>query len=182
MLCDPRRRGQAPRLGISIGGMWLRRAFFLWLFPAALVLPVWLLIGWIAFGASGWALLPLLFIAMPGLLISETILALLVRARGSVRADRAVSWWDVLGFGVWHALVIASGFFPPWYGLVLLGALIAAAGVLWLSMWQLWRETTGGMRSVLRAADGTAYIPPPRRRVQPEDAEVIVITEGTRRD
>ena len=41
----------------SIEAMWLRRAFYQWLLPAALVLPLWLLIGWIAFSASGWALL-----------------------------------------------------------------------------------------------------------------------------
>ena len=31
----------------SIEGMWLRQAFFRWLIPAAFLLPLWLLIGWI---------------------------------------------------------------------------------------------------------------------------------------
>ena len=30
--------------------MWLRQAFFRWLIPAAFLLPLWLLIGWIVFG------------------------------------------------------------------------------------------------------------------------------------
>ena len=37
--------------------MWLRRAFFRWLIPAAFVLPLWLFVGWIVFGANPWALL-----------------------------------------------------------------------------------------------------------------------------
>jgi hypothetical protein len=158
--------------------MWLRRAFFLWMFPAAIVLPVWLLVGWIAFDASGWALVPLLFIAMPGVFVAELILAFLVRARASVRDDRAVSWRDVLGFGVWHALIVASGFYPSWYGAILFGALLAAVGVFWLTISQLWREAASGVRTVMHAADGTAYIPPvSRMRAQPTDAEVIVIAE-----
>ncbi len=37
--------------------MWLRRAFFGWLIPAAFVLPLWLLVGWGVFDAGGWGLL-----------------------------------------------------------------------------------------------------------------------------
>src|SRR3546814_16152737 len=86
-----------------------RRAFFWWLFPAAVVLPAWLLAGWIAFDAGGWALLWVLFLAIPSVFFGQIVLALLVRARTSVRASRAVSGWDVLGFGVWPVLVIAPG-------------------------------------------------------------------------
>ena len=46
--------------------MWLRRAFFGWLIPAAFVLPLWLLIGWAVFNAGGWAFLWVLFLAIPG--------------------------------------------------------------------------------------------------------------------
>jgi hypothetical protein len=162
--------------------MWLRRAFFWWMFPAAVVLPLWILVGWIAFNASGWALLWVLFLAIPSVFVGQLVLALLVRARGTVRADRAVSWWDVLGFGVWHLLVVATGVFSPvWFAPALIGAVVVAVALFWLTLWQLWRETAGSVRSVLRTAEGTAYLPPERPRQQAaDDAEVIVITERTR--
>ena len=79
--------------------------------PAAFVLPLWLFVGWIAFDAGAWALLWVLLVAIPSVLIGQLVLTLLVRARPTARAARAVSWWDVAGFAVWHALTFALGFF-----------------------------------------------------------------------
>ena len=45
--------------------MWLRRAFFHWLIPAAFVLPVWLLVGWGVFQGGAGSFLWVLFIAAP---------------------------------------------------------------------------------------------------------------------
>src|SRR5690349_9998248 len=53
----------------TIGAMWLRRAFYGWLFPAAFLLPLWLLIGWAVFNAGGWAFLWVLFLAIPAVFI-----------------------------------------------------------------------------------------------------------------
>jgi hypothetical protein len=158
--------------------MWLRRAFFWWMFPAAVVLPLWLLVGWIAFDASGWALL-WVFVSMPAVFVAQLVLALLVRARASVRAERAVSWWDVLGFGVWHLLVVATGLFSSsWFAAALVGALAGAVAVFWLSVWQLLGELRERAGVVLRTSGGTAYLPPERpRRTVPDDADVIVISE-----
>ena len=104
--------------------MWLRRAFYGWLIPAAFLLPLWLLIGWGVFNAGGWAFLWVLFLAIPGVFLWQLLLTLLVRARGTVRLHRAVSWWDVLGFAVWHLLVISLGFFDPaWWAAVLVVAI-----------------------------------------------------------
>jgi hypothetical protein len=72
--------------GRTIRGMWLRRAFFGWLIPAAFLLPLWLLIGWAVFNAGGWAFLWVLFLAIPGVFLWQLLLTLLVRARGTVRA------------------------------------------------------------------------------------------------
>ena len=121
--------------------MWLRRGFFAWLLPAAFVLPVWLLVGWGVFDASGWAFLWVLFLAIPSVFVGQLILTLLVRARGTVRAERAVSWWDVGGFAVWHLLIVSLGFFDParWAPVMVL-TLFVAAGLFWLQLWQLWRE------------------------------------------
>jgi hypothetical protein len=129
--------------------MWLRQAFFRWLFPAAFVLPLWLLIGWAVFN-GGWAFLFLL-IAIPSVFVGQLILAFLVRARPSVRVTRAVSWWDVAGFGLWHVLTIVVGCFPAsGFGPALVGAIIVAIALFWSSLWQLWSEAkgSGGIRVV----------------------------------
>ncbi|MFJ6652202.1 MFS transporter permease [Microbacterium sp. NPDC091313] len=158
--------------------MWVRRAFYRWLLPSAFLLPVWLVVGWIAFDAGGWALLWLLFLALPSVFFGQLVLTLLVRARGTVRAERAVSWADVGGFAVWHLAVIGTGFFAPgWFVPVLVLAVAAAIGLFWLSLWQLWTESRAGARVYLRAADGTGFIPPTRPAAEPRDPEVFVITE-----
>ena len=69
----------------TIGCMWLRRAFYGWLIPAAFILPLWLLVGWGVFNAGGWAFLWVLFLAIPGVFLWQLLLTLLVRARGTVQ-------------------------------------------------------------------------------------------------
>lgn len=170
----------APGHGRTIAGMWLRRAFYGWLIPSAFLLPLWLLIGWAIAGAGAWAFLWVLFIAIPSVLVGQLVLTLLVRARGSARAARAVSWWDVGGFTLWHALTISLGFFnEAWWAPVFLLTLFVGAGLVWLEVWQLLRELRSS-RFLLRTSEGMAYVPPagpaPRPR-RPED--VIVITERT---
>ncbi|MBK0417955.1 MFS transporter permease [Leucobacter sp. CSA1] len=134
--------------------MWLRRAFYRWLFPAAIVLPLWLLTGWGLFRAGGWAFLWVLFIAIPSVFVGQLLLALLVRARPSVRASAAVSWLDVAGFSVWHVLVVFVGIFSErWFPFALSGAILAALGLFWLSIRQL--------RSELRDMGAAAGFPRP---------------------
>jgi hypothetical protein len=159
--------------------MWLRRAFFGWLIPAAFLLPLWLLVGWGVFKAGGWAFLWVLFLAIPGVFLWQLLLTLLVRARGTVRLHRAVSWWDVLGFGVWHALVISLGFFDPaWWATVMVIAVLVGVGLFWLELWQLWSEAKPtGM--VLRTTRGVAYLPPMSSDDQSVPVqEVIVVAEN----
>ncbi|GAB3599514.1 hypothetical protein GCM10027408_21110 [Microbacterium tumbae] len=127
----------------------MRQAFFRWLFPAAFVLPLWLLVGWGVFNAGGWAFLGTIFIAIPSVLLGQLVLTLLVRSRPSVRVSRAVSWWDVAGFSLWHVLTILVGCYPQaWFGWALAGAIVVAIALFWLSLWQLWNEArgTGGIR------------------------------------
>lgn len=122
--------------------MVLRRGFFVWLFPAALVLPVWLLIGWGIFTGGGLAFLWVLFVACPSVFLGQILIALLIRARGTVRASRAVSWWDALGLTIWHGLTIAVGFYnDAWFAPVLVGAILAGFALIWSSMRQLSAET-----------------------------------------
>lgn len=158
--------------------MWLRRAFFRWLVPAAFVLPLWLLIGWIAFNASGWVLIWVLLIAMPSVLVGQLILTLLVRARGTVRHSGVVSWGDAAGFGLWHGLTIAVGFYPEAaFWPLLIGAVLAFLGLFWFLLGQLFREA-GGRPVLRRTPGGIAYIPPEQPTARTAGpAEVIVVTE-----
>lgn len=158
--------------------MMLRRLFLSWLFPAAFVLPLWLFIGWIVFsGGSGWALLWLL-VAAPAVFVSHIVIALLVRARGSVRLERAASWRDVIGVGVWQLSIVALGFYDVriFFPLLVLGV-VGALALVWSSGAQLWAEARSGI-AVLHTADGTGYIPPTREQPRPTvDGDVIVISE-----
>ncbi|MGB4136131.1 MAG: MFS transporter permease [Microbacterium sp.] len=133
--------------------MALRSAFYRWLIPAAFVLPLWLMIGWGVFHASGWALFWVLLIATPSLLVGQLLLTLLTRARPSVRAERAVSWRDVAGFTAWHGLTIALGFFPQGaFGWLLTAAILVGLGLFWMQLWQLWEEARGSGLSIRETA------------------------------
>lgn len=157
--------------------MWLRRAFYRWLLPAAFALPLWLLIGWGVFNAGAWAFLWVLFLAIPGVFVWQLILMLLVRARGTVRLHRAVAWSDVIAFTIWHALVIALGFFDPtWWAPTLLAAIAVGLGLFWFELTQLWRQARPGP-VVLHTTGVMGYIPPAATRPEPEQDDVIVITE-----
>lgn len=128
--------------------MALRRIFSRWLWPAAFVLPLWLLIGWGISGAGGWAFLWVLFVALPSVFAVQSVLTLLNRARPSVRRTGEVSWLDVAGFATWHVLTILVGLFnEAWFGLTLALAIVGALGVFWLQIWQMWRETTAVLRT-----------------------------------
>lgn len=159
--------------------MALRRLFLRWMIPAAFLLPLWLFVGWIAFsGGSGLALL-WLFVAVPAVFVSQLVLTLLVRARGSVRMMGEVSWADVGVFGAWHLVIIALGFYDARaFAPLLVLSVVGALGLFWWSLSRLWREARGSV-TVLRASDGTGFIPPTRERPRPPvEGEVIVVSEA----
>lgn len=162
--------------------MWLRRAFFRWLLPAAFLLPLWLLIGWGVF-QGGWAILWVLFIAVPSVFVGQLVLTLLTRSRPSVRAERAVSWWDVAGFSLWHGLTIAVGFFIDGaFGWLLAAAVVVGIALVWLQLWQLWNEARGsGAR--LRETITWSTIPPAGEEAPPtRGPDVIIVRETEIRD
>ena len=78
--------------------MLIRRGFYRWQFAAAIVLPVWLLLGYAFFGSSGWGVIGLMF-ATPIAFISLGVVALVVAARPDVRRTKAVDWADVAVLG-----------------------------------------------------------------------------------
>lgn len=163
-----------------------RRLFARWLWPAAVVLPLWLLIGWGVSGAGGWAFLWVLFIAVPSVTVTQVVATLLNRARPSVRRTGEASWLDVAGFGVWHALTIAVGLFAEsWFGFALAAAILAAGGLLWLQARQLWQEASPSrlLRDATADADRTLRGDPFAgsswtSRAEPRADRVIVIREG----
>jgi hypothetical protein len=162
--------------------MWVRRAFYNWLLPAAFVLPLWLFVGWGVFNAGGWAFLWVLFIAVPSVFVGQLALTLITRSRPSVRAARAVSWTDALGFGLWHALTIALGFYASsWWVPVMVLAVIVGLALVWWQLRLLWSEVRPST-VLLQAQNGAAYIPAAQERMHPrpeaDSHEVIVVEES----
>ncbi|MFJ4045098.1 MFS transporter permease [Microbacterium sp. NPDC089987] len=161
----------------------LRRLFFRWLLPASLALPAWMLIGWAIFGQSGWALLWVLLMAVPGVLVTQLVLTLLTRSRPSVRAERAVSWLDVAGFAVWHVLTILVGFFIdgafPW---LLAAAIVAAIGLFWMQVWQLWNEARGAGARLRETLTWSTIAPQQRSDRASDEPGVVIIEESRSRD
>lgn len=163
--------------------MVLRRAFFRWLLPAAFVLPLWMIVGWAIFGQSGWGLLWVLLMAVPSVFIGQLLLTLLTRSRPSVRAERAVSWWDVAGFTVWHGLTIAVACFIdgafPW---LLTGAIIAVLALFWLQLWQLWSEARGSGARIRETITWSSMSSQDRSTASSAPADVIIVEEHRLRD
>jgi uncharacterized membrane protein YphA (DoxX/SURF4 family) len=154
--------------------VFIRRAFFYWQFPAAVILPAWILIGWSVFSASGWEILGLI-VGVMMLTVAMLATAGLVFARKDVRAERAVSWIDVAFLTVLHGLVIAVGFFTPVTSMLGVLAVIATIALFWSGIVQLVMETRRRVRTAFASYEAQA------RRVQNRttspriDGEYIVI-------
>jgi hypothetical protein len=154
--------------------MLARRAFFVWQFAAAAVLPAWLLLGWALWGSSG--SFAGLALATPFLVLALLAVAGLTVARRSVRQSRAVSWLDLGVAGTWHVLLIALGFFGPFSNVF--AALSVAVGIVafWSAAWQLVDETRKRVRSVFASIDRAARPPgSPASRAPINAGEYIVL-------
>ncbi|MFT4305560.1 MAG: MFS transporter permease [Microbacterium sp.] len=161
--------------------MWIRRALFAWLFPAAAVLPLWLCLAGIFSGAGGWAFIWVMFSA-PAVFVLQLLLAVLVRVRPEVREQRAVSWADVAGFGLWHALTVALGFYSqPWWAAVWALAVAVGVGLCWFEGRRAWRRMRGADLP-RRTTEGVAYIPAPPPRPEPSSRAVhpVIVVEESR--
>jgi len=158
----------------------IRRAFFYWQFPAAVILPAWILVGWGVFAATGWQIIGLI-VGVMMLTLGMLATAGLIFARKDVRAERAVSWLDVALLTVLHGLIIAVGFFTPATALLSTLVVVALIALFWSGVVQLIVETRRRVRAVVadfeaQAARVTGAPRPPRI-----DGEYIVIqsSEGT---
>ncbi|MEI5583085.1 MULTISPECIES: hypothetical protein [unclassified Agromyces] len=164
--------------------MLIRRAFYRWQFIAAVVLPVWLLIGYAIFGSSGWGVIGLMF-AAPIAFVTLGVVALLVAARPDVRRDKAVDWADVAVLGTWHLLVVAAGVYGPTGITFAILAMVGAIAAFWYAVWRLLSDGARRVRATMEEYERIAYsrepgagLPGERSETRPADGgEVIVIRE-----
>lgn len=165
--------------------MLIRRAFYRWQFIAAIVLPVWLLIGYAIFGSSGWGVIGLMF-AAPIAFVSLGVVALVIAARRDVRRAKAVDWADVAVLGVWHLLIIAAGVYGPTGITFAILAMVGAIAAFWYAVWRLLSDGARRVRATMEeyerlASSGRAPgagIPGQARTPRAEDGgEVIVVRE-----
>ncbi|WP_025157462.1 hypothetical protein [Leifsonia aquatica] len=159
--------------------MIIRKAFYWWLFPSAVVLPVWLLIGWAAFSAgSGWSFVGLLILC-PVLFLAQLAVAGVTVARRSARDVRAVSWPDVGLLTAWHAAVIAFGFFPAGAtGWLAVAAVVFFLGTFWLVLGELVTDMRARVQQTFAAYERAAQAPQvPRPEPHYDSVEYIVVEE-----
>lgn len=156
-----------------------RRAFGSWQFPAAIVLPLWILLGYGLFGgSSGWTVLGLV-IALPILSVALAVVASIVAFRVTVRPTRTPEWSDVAVVGAWHASLVAVGFFPPGAWAVAVLSVVLGVAAFWHSTW---RFVTDARATLLAFAATSAEHPDaaPRRvdgfdPERPQDGQTIVL-------
>lgn len=173
--------------------MFVRKAFLYWQFAAVIVLPLWLVVGWPIFGAGGWKVLGV-FLGAVVLGFGLATVAGLIYARKDVRVTRAVSWPDVGVLALWHALIIAVGFYAESAPLLSIAVIIVGAGAFWLAVWELYTAARRRVRAVMteielasqpgylearRAGEsGRAF----RSAGATRDPSVVVITEKPTQD
>jgi hypothetical protein len=158
--------------------MLFRRALFYWQFTAALLLPVWVVVGRGLYGSSnGWDIL--LFIVL-SIVLGVALLAVagLTTARKSVRSTRSVSVRDAIILSVWHVAIVAYGF----NDFALLAAVIILLTVIafWQAVIALFTETRDRVRSAFALpefpVDAGTYTS--TRVTDQGDHRVIVIEPG----
>jgi hypothetical protein len=158
--------------------MLFRRALFYWQFTAALLLPVWVVVGRGLYGSSnGWDVL--LFIVL-AIVLGVALLAVagLTTARKSVRSTRTVSTRDAVILASWHVAIIAFGFndFSALAALIILLTVVA----FWQAVIALFTETRERVRSVFALPDFPVDAGTYTSTRIPDDGEhrVIVIEPG----
>jgi hypothetical protein len=158
--------------------MTLRRAFYSVLFPAAVVLPAWLLVGSTIFGGGGWETLGVMLGSIVLFLVMGAISGV-IYARASVRQSKAVSWLDAAIQTALYASVIALGFNTAASTALLVALIIIAIAGFWVSAWQLFTETRRRVRDVFAAYENPQTQAPGFAGPSPlgarNDGEYIVI-------
>lgn len=156
--------------------MWFRRAILVAALPAAVVLPLWIIITQGIIAASGAGQYLALTVACPVLFAVLLATTLLLRARKSVRTQRALSWRDALLVAAGWLALIASGIFP--LAVLAVVDVVLVVGMFWFALWELVDESRKRLRSFVdgittptgqspffpatSASSGPSTIPPTR--------------------
>ncbi|MDN4640305.1 hypothetical protein QCD70_08635 [Agreia sp. PsM10] len=160
--------------------MIIRRAFYSILFPAAVVLPAWMLIGSAVFGGGGWQTLGALLSSIV-LFIALAAISGIVFARPGVRAAKAVSWLDVGILTVIAASAITLGFDSVASTAATVVLIVAVIGGFWAAVWQFFTEARRRVQDVFAsfevppAAPGAGFGPAQVPAGIRNDGEYIVI-------
>ena len=129
--------------------MRLRTAFRSWLVPAAIVLPVWLLVGYGIFGDTLW-MFPLVVVLAIGSAIALLGVAAIAKARPTVKRTGALSWADVALFTAWWLTIVVAGLAGPYTGALTVLAVLFALATFWLVLAELFADAK---RSVKQTFD-----------------------------
>lgn len=157
--------------------MIIRRAFYFLLFPAAVVLPAWPLVGWASFGAPGWGLLGVLLGSL-ALFIAMLATSGLIFARATVREQRAVSWLDVGLQFLGYAAIVALGFFLSGGQALVVVVILLSIATFWTAVWELFTDTRQRVRAAFAGFE-SATQPPAKTPGIRADGEYIVIETST---
>ncbi len=156
--------------------MVVRRVVYRLLFPLAVVLPVWVLVGrGILLDGIGWSFLGYLIVS-PILFVALLAIGGLIVWRPGVRQERGVSTWDAVVLGALWLVLLAAGLVA--HPAIVAAAVVLVLGAFWFAAWQLVTESRRRLRAAMDDIDATlagerASVP---RQQQPLDiGEVIVV-------
>ncbi|MBG6239900.1 hypothetical protein IWX78_002890 [Mycetocola sp. CAN_C7] len=162
--------------------MIIRRAFRTWMVIAAVALPIWPLIGWGIFGGGGWQFL-VLVISMPILFVAMLIVAGLIRARPTVRREKAVSWLDVGILTLWQASVIGFGLFGPSSDAFAVLGVLTGLAAFWIVLWEFFTDARNRARETMAEFEQMASRPTARPNGlngPVRDGEELIVVKETR--
>ncbi|MBF4633584.1 hypothetical protein ITJ38_04100 [Agreia pratensis] len=160
--------------------MMIRRAFYSVLFPAAVLLPAWLLVGSAVFGGGAWETLGVLLAGIV-LFVALAAIAGIVYARPGVRASKLVSWIDVAVLTVISASAITLGLNTAASTAASVVLIVAVIGGFWAAVWQFFVEARKRVQDAFAsfevppAAPGTGFRPNQVPAGIRNDGEYIVI-------
>lgn len=159
--------------------MFLRRAVYYWQFVAALLLPLWLFVGWGIWGGGAWTFVGVV-VSAPILFVALLVVTLIIYGRSEVRSENAVSWMDAGLLAAWHISIIGFGCFGATTSLFAVLTVLIGVATFWGTLWQLVRSFTRRARATLKefeemAASQTSHHDP----AQPvTDGDVYVVYEA----
>lgn len=159
--------------------MWFRRAVYLAMFPAAVILPLWVLVTRAVIADASTSDVLLYLVGCPALFVLMAVTAGLLRARKSVRTAHVLSVRDASVLVVGWLALLASGFFAV--PLLAVIDIVLVLGTFWLTAWELVDETRRRVRTFVETVTTVPTIPgssSTSTRIPPARGETIIIDPG----